>query len=126
MANKSSDKIIIPHKKYFKIGEVAQLFNIEAHTLRFWEKQFTQLKPRRNRTSKHRTYTRRDVEIIQIIYHLVYEQNFTNRGAQQRLQELLESKNELAPHQSNHSFRIEQLIDIREDLESLRKIIDEL
>lgn len=128
MVDKHNNTINIPRKKYFKIGEVAKIFNIESHTLRFWEKQFTQLKPRRNKTSGHRTYTRKDVEVVHVIYNLLYEENFTNKGAQQKLQELFGKERQVVQEQSNNHTQIntEHLLEVREELNALKTLINEL
>jgi DNA-binding transcriptional MerR regulator len=79
-----SDEIFIPDKLYFRIGEVATLCRLPAYVLRFWESEFTQLKPVKSSTGQ-RMYRRRDVESVLRIKQLLYEQGFTIVGARQQL-----------------------------------------
>lgn len=71
-------------KKYYKISEVAELLSIPASTLRFWEKQFTIIKPRRN-SHGTRFYTPADVETIRMVYYLVKEKGLKLDAAQQQI-----------------------------------------
>ena len=71
-------------KKFYKIGEVAEILNIPASTLRFWEKEFTILKPRRN-SKNTRFYTPQDVEVIRKLYYLVKEKGLKLDAAQAQL-----------------------------------------
>ena len=72
------------NKKFYKIGEVAEILNIPASTLRFWEKEFTILKPRRN-AKNTRFYTPQDVEVIRKLYYLVKEKGLKLDAAQAQL-----------------------------------------
>jgi DNA-binding transcriptional MerR regulator len=74
----------LPDRKYFKIGEVAALLSVEPHVLRYWETQFSQIKPHKAR-SGHRLYRRRDVETLVVIKDLMHVQRFTLAGARQAL-----------------------------------------
>jgi len=74
----------IPSKRYFTIGEVAELCAVKPHVLRYWEQEFTQLKPVKRRGNR-RYYQRQDVMIIRQIRSLLYEQGFTISGARQQL-----------------------------------------
>jgi DNA-binding transcriptional MerR regulator len=76
----------LPDRKYFKIGEVASLLGVEAHVLRYWETQFSQLKPHKAR-SGHRLYRRREVETLLVIKDLLHVQRFTIAGARQALRQ---------------------------------------
>jgi DNA-binding transcriptional MerR regulator len=82
---KSSD-VIIPERLYFRIGEVARLCKLPAYVLRFWETEFSQLKPVKGSTGQ-RMYRRKDVENVLRIKQLLYEQGFTIAGARQHLKE---------------------------------------
>jgi DNA-binding transcriptional MerR regulator len=75
----------IPGKRYFAIGEVAELCGVKAHVLRYWEQEFPQLKPGKRRGNR-RYYQRQDVIIIRQIRALLYEQGFTIGGARNKLQ----------------------------------------
>ena len=74
----------IPNKHYFTIGEVSNLFSIEPHVLRYWEQEFAELKPVRRR-GRRRYYTRREVELVQRIIDLLYNEEFTISGARKQL-----------------------------------------
>ena len=71
-------------KLYFTIAEVSAMTGLDAHVLRFWETEFDELRPRKNR-SGHRTYTEEDVETVRRIQHLLKEEKYTIDGARQRL-----------------------------------------
>lgn len=68
-------------KKYYKIGDVAEILNVPTSTLRFWEKEFTVIKPKRN-TKNIRVYTAKDIETIKMIYYLVKEKGLKLDAAQ--------------------------------------------
>lgn len=77
----------IPAKRYFTIGEVAQLCGVKPHVLRYWEQEFTQLRPVKRRGNR-RYYQHHEVLMIRRIRDLLYDQGFTISGARNRLQEL--------------------------------------
>lgn len=68
-------------KKYYKIGDVAEILNVPTSTLRFWEKEFTVIKPKRN-AKNIRVYTAKDIETIKMIYYLVKEKGLKLDAAQ--------------------------------------------
>src|SRR2546428_6672355 len=74
----------IPKKLFYKIGEVCDLCKIEPHVLRYWETEFSQLSPSKN-TSGQRVYRYRDVQVIQRIKQLLYQEGYTIAGASKRL-----------------------------------------
>jgi len=75
-----------PDKRYYSIGELAKAFDVNASLLRFWDKEFDILKPRKN-AKGNRMFTQEDVKNIQLIYHLVKERGFTLEGAKIHLKE---------------------------------------
>lgn len=77
----------LPAKRYFTIGEVAQLCGVKPHVLRYWEQEFTQLRPMKRRGNR-RYYQHHEVLMIRRIRELLYEQGFTISGARNRLHEL--------------------------------------
>lgn len=77
--------VAIPEKIFFKIGEVCDILDVQAHVLRYWETEFPQLSPQKNRSGQ-RTYRRRDVEIALRIKELLYEDLYTIAGAKKKLQ----------------------------------------
>ena len=80
----------IPAKRYFTIGEVSELCGVKPHVLRYWEQEFTQLKPVKRRGNR-RYYQHHEVLLIRRIRELLYEQGFTISGARNRLDEGLAS-----------------------------------
>ena len=80
----NSDLPPIPAKRYFTIGEVSELCGVKAHVLRYWEQEFTQLKPVK-RGGNRRYYQHHEVMLIRRIRQLLYEDGFTISGARSRL-----------------------------------------
>ena len=76
----------LPDKLYFKIGEVARLVGVKPYVLRYWETEFSILRPGKTR-SKHRLYRRKDVETLLEIRRLLYAERYTIEGAKRRLRE---------------------------------------
>ena len=78
----------IPTKRYFTIGEVADLCGVKPHVLRYWEQEFSQLKPMKRRGNR-RYYQHHEVMMIRRIRDLLYEQGFTIVGARNKMQEMM-------------------------------------
>ncbi|HIC32493.1 MAG: MerR family transcriptional regulator [Flavobacteriaceae bacterium] len=78
--------INLPEKRYYTIGEVAKAFDVNTSLIRFWEKEFDVLKPKKN-AKGNRKFTPEDVKNLQLIYHLVKERGFTLDGAKIHLKE---------------------------------------
>jgi DNA-binding transcriptional MerR regulator len=97
----------IPAKRYFTIGEVGELCGVKPHVLRYWEQEFTQLRPVKRRGNR-RYYQHHEVLMIRRIRDLLYEQGFTISGARNKMQELA---------QSQKGYRKEQLATTDIDLE---------
>ena len=74
----------LPEKRYYKIGEISKAFNVNSSLLRFWEKEFKHINPKKNKKGD-RMYTMDDVEKLKLIYHLVKEKGFTLDGAKNKL-----------------------------------------
>jgi DNA-binding transcriptional MerR regulator len=89
----SSSLPSIPAKRYFTIGEVGDLCGVKPHVLRYWEQEFTQLRPMKRRGNR-RYYQHHEVLMIRRIRDLLYDQGFTISGARNRLQELVDSARE--------------------------------
>jgi DNA-binding transcriptional MerR regulator len=81
----------IPAKRYFTIGEVADLCGVKPHVLRYWEQEFTQLRPMKRRGNR-RYYQHSEVLMIRRIRDLLYDQGFTISGARNKMQELLQDR----------------------------------
>jgi DNA-binding transcriptional MerR regulator len=86
--------VSIPEKIFFKIGEVCDIVDVQAHVLRYWETEFPQLSPQKNRSGQ-RSYRRRDVEIALRIKELLYEDEYTIAGARKKLQNELRETSRL-------------------------------
>lgn len=83
----------IPVKRYFTIGEVAELCGVKPHVLRYWEQEFTQLRPMKRRGNR-RYYQHHEVLMIRRIRDLLYDQGFTISGARNKLQEMAQAERE--------------------------------
>ncbi|MGA3128513.1 MAG: MerR family transcriptional regulator [Candidatus Korobacteraceae bacterium] len=97
-------EVVIPEKIYFRIGEVSELAKLPTYVLRFWETEFSQLKPTKSSTGQ-RMYRRKDVEYVIQIRKLLYEDGFTIAGARERLREVMRSKR--LQHQEPEQVRSE-------------------
>ena len=104
-------------KLYYSIREVSDMTGVEAHVLRFWEKEFSMLRPRRGR-SGNRTYKERDIKIIVAIKDLLYNQKYTTQGAVEQLKQ----NRDMWESQSLE----EALQRSKSDLEQLREMLLEL
>ena len=78
--------IELPEKRYYGIGEVAKAFDVNTSLIRFWEKEFDVLQPKKN-AKGNRKFTPKDIKNLQLIYHLVKERGFTLEGAKTHLRE---------------------------------------
>lgn len=81
-----AQQVELPNKLYFRIGEAAKIVGVKPYVLRYWETEFSILKPGKT-PSRHRLYRRRDVEMLLEIKSLLYEEGFTIAGAKKRLKE---------------------------------------
>jgi DNA-binding transcriptional MerR regulator len=103
----------IPAKRYFTIGEVSELCGVKPHVLRYWEQEFTQLKPLKRRGNR-RYYQHHEVLLIRRIRELLYEHGFTINGARNRLDEpAAVAQKVMAGERSSPS------IDVRSELKSI-------
>jgi len=85
----------IPKKTYYSISEVCRFTSLEPHVLRYWESEFPQLRPKKNRAG-NRAYKVKDIEIIKNIKHLLYDEKFTISGARKKLSESQKTTSEIA------------------------------
>jgi len=97
-------------KLYFSIGEVADMFAVNPSLIRFWEKEFPQLHPKKNGRG-NRVYSKKDLELFEKIHHLVKEKGFTLEGAKNALK-----KNTISDDQDS---LVNRLINIRDELMSI-------
>ncbi len=103
-------------KIYYSISEVAEMLGVSASLLRFWEKEFDILQPKKNKKGD-RFFTVKDIDNLKIIYHLVKERGYTLKGARQKLKE---NKEDVV----NTVSMIDSLKKVRGFLESLKKDLD--
>ena len=111
----NSDKDL---KLYYSIGEVARMFNVNESLLRYWEKEFPMISPKKA-GGNIRQYRKEDIENIRLVYHLVKEKGMTLQGAKQRLKVNKEKTAQTAEV-------VTRLKEIREELVKLRKSLDYL
>ena len=78
--------IDLPEKRYYKIGEVAKAFGVNNSLIRFWEKEFDILKPKKNKKG-NRLFTAADLQNLKLIYHLVKEKGYTLDGAKKKMKQ---------------------------------------
>jgi len=115
----------IPAKRYFTIGEVSELCGVKPHVLRYWEQEFTQLKPVKRRGNR-RYYQHHEVLLVRRIRELLYEQGFTINGARNRLDENERAPRAQARGNGSGSGKHDESPDIaviREEIASIRKIL---
>jgi DNA-binding transcriptional MerR regulator len=118
----------IPAKRYFTIGEVSELCGVKPHVLRYWEQEFTQLKPVKRRGNR-RYYQHHEVLLIRRIRELLYEQGFTISGARNRLEEhIVRGRSAAASIENDQSVRLSNdslaKFDISAMLTELRELVN--
>ena len=117
----------IPAKRYFTIGEVSDLCGVKPYVLRYWEQEFTQLKPMKRRGNR-RYYQHHEVLLIRRIRDLLYEQGFTISGARNRLTEAGQGRGQSgsqAPVPNGDGVIATDAIDLDEIIEALQASADE-
>jgi DNA-binding transcriptional MerR regulator len=107
----------IPAKRYFTIGEVSELCGVKPHVLRYWEQEFTQLRPVKRRGNR-RYYQHHEVLLIRRIRELLYEQGFTISGARNRLDDNLSGTSTRPPSGATTS-RTQNLSELKQELKSV-------
>jgi len=117
----------IPAKRYFTIGEVSDLCAVKPHVLRYWEQEFSQLKPVKRRGNR-RYYQHHEVLLIRRIRDLLYEQGFTINGARHRLdsegvEPRATARANMASATVASSARAIDIPDIRRELEEIRRLL---
>ena len=113
----------IPAKRYFTIGEVGELCGVKPHVLRYWEQEFTQLRPVTRRGNR-RYYQHHEVLMIRRIRDLLYDQGFTISGARNRLQELVQSERQLRRNATDGADADELLGSADEDFDDMAEPFD--
>ena len=103
-------------KLFYSIGEVAQMFKVNTSLIRYWEKEFDIIKPKKNKKG-NRLFTKEDIENFHIIFHLVKERGMTLKGAKQKMKDNRDdSIHNLEVIQSLHNIR-RMLLEVKEDLD---------
>ncbi len=109
----------LPDKLYFKIGEVAKLVGVKPYVLRYWEQEFSIVRPGKTR-AQHRLYRRKDVETLLEIRRLLYAERYTIEGAKRRLRE----SGRPAPEAPEKVPRELLLARVREEIAALQRMLD--
>ena len=113
MSRENSQLPTIPSKRYFTISEASNLCDVEAHVLRYWEQEFSQLSPIKRRGNR-RYYQRHDVMLIRHIKELLYNNGYTIKGAKQKLSD----------EASDQETKSSSVSAIRSELESIIDLLD--
>jgi DNA-binding transcriptional MerR regulator len=118
----------LPNKLYFKIGEVASIVGVKPYVLRYWETEFSCIRPTKTNT-KHRMYRRKDVQQLLHIKRLLYDERFTIEGARRHLKSANKkpaegpAANRAAPAAPGHREYRRLLLQLRRELESLSRLL---
>jgi len=112
----------IPDKLFFRIGEVSTMLGLEPYVLRYWETEFPSLSPKKSGTG-HRLYRRKDVELLLIIKHLLYEKRFTIDGARQHLHDEARSLHQKDIKQEQQALFSDPVPEIRRELAEILKLL---
>ena len=118
----SKPEVHIPNKRYFTIGEVSNICGLKTHVLRYWETEFSQLSPPKNRAG-NRTYRKKDIEIILKIKDLLYDKKYTIDGARNCLKGKDSSINADGTSKSSLDKNKIILSKIKDELRSILSII---
>ena len=105
-------------KAYYSIGEVSEILELKAYVIRYWETEFSQIKPKKV-NGRTRKYTNEDIEVLKLIKHVLYDKRFTIDGARQYLKELAHQQ-ECSTPISTQTLSIHTLI---KELQSIREIL---
>lgn len=110
-------------KLYYSISEVAEMTGLKPYVLRFWEKEFPFLKPKKNRAG-NRSYQQKDIDLINQIKHLLYDEGYTIEGAKSKLKMLRFEDDEAKLVAEKMRFK-NLLIEVRKELSELLKILSD-
>lgn len=109
-----------PVQEFYSIGEVCDLTDLKPHVLRYWESQFRFLNPAKNR-SGNRVYQRKEIELIQLVKHLLYNEKYTIEGARQKIDE--HRKSGVLRGHARAALAVETLADVERQLEETLKVM---
>jgi DNA-binding transcriptional MerR regulator len=110
-----------PVQEFFSIGDVCQLTDLKPHVLRYWESQFRFLNPAKNR-SGNRVYQRREIELIMLVKHLLYNEKYTIEGARRRIEEY--RRTGLLKSEARFALQRETIENLSGELRTLLDILD--
>ena len=111
----------VPDKLYYRIGEVETITEIPAYVLRYWESQFRFLHPAKNR-SGNRVYSRREIEMIMLVKHLLYDEKYTIDGARQRIEE--QKKSGALRAEARAALDVQMIRDLERQLQGILRVLD--
>ena len=115
-------------KLYYSISEVSDITGLKQYVLRYWETEFSQLKPNKNQAG-NRIYRSHDIDVILGIKSLLYDRKFTIKGAKQHLKEPADKTNQIIPLKKiiklSNSLDIKTLRDLKQGLDDLIKLIEQ-
>lgn len=109
-------------KLFYKIGEVAELVGVKPYVLRYWESEFTALKPAKSK-SQHRLYRARDVATARQIKHLLHDERMTIEGARRRLREIQKTDRQQAELALDDRRYRAALVRIRKEIEAIHRLL---
>ncbi|WP_419162010.1 MerR family transcriptional regulator [Candidatus Palauibacter sp.] len=111
----------IAPKEYYSIGDVCEIADLKPHVLRYWESQFSVLRPSKNRAG-NRVYRRKQIKLIQLLRHLLYTERYTIEGARRKLDQLRES-GQLAKA-ARVAWDRETIRDLRREADELMELLE--
>lgn len=118
MSDRGRDDVL---QEFYSIGDVCELTDLKPHVLRYWESQFRFLNPAKNR-SGNRVYQRREVELIQLVKHLLYTEKYTIDGARQKVEE--HRKGGMIRVAAREALAVETLAELERELQQLVEVLD--
>lgn len=118
MSDRGRDDVL---QEFYSIGDVCELTDLKPHVLRYWESQFRFLNPAKNR-SGNRVYQRREVELIQLVKHLLYTEKYTIDGARQKVEE--HRKGGMIRVAAREALAVETLAELERELRQLVEVLD--
>lgn len=106
-------------KEFYSIKEVADMLELKPYVLRYWEKEFSILRPKRNRVGR-RYYTKKDIDIVRMIRNVLHEQGYTIAGGKKKIVQIIEGPEQLAlPLKNRNKF----LRDLKEELSKISNLL---
>jgi DNA-binding transcriptional MerR regulator len=118
MSERGRDEVL---QEFYSIGDVCELTDLKPHVLRYWESQFRFLSPAKNR-SGNRVYQRREVELIQLVKHLLYTEKYTIDGARLKVEE--HRKGGMIRVAAREALAVETLAELERELQQLVDVMD--